>query len=238
LDELSDYQTRVELAIERENLDRLRVVYEKRRDILKNINNFWGVAFLKHNTLPVFIQHNADQTALSYLEDVWVERDQTDHRCFTLEMHFKENQFFSDRVLKKEYKYKPAAEASNEPDENGITEAMVKFDWETDVEASAIKINWKDADKALTKVYPRVTEEDEDEDPSEPGSFFNFFELGPDPFEIGNMIANDVFPEAIDHFLGKNEEGVESDDEESDDESEEDAEEIDLEKPRTKKRRV
>ncbi len=53
-------------------------------------------------------------------------------------------------------------------------------------------------------------------------------------------IANDVFPEAIDYFLGNL--GGELSDNEADDEDEDDdddeAEEIDLEKPRPKKPRV
>ena len=94
--------------------------------------------------------------------------------------------------------------------------------------------------------------------PSEGGSFFNFFEVAEDPFDvsckywwyicgagsdwrgrlqIGVTIANDVFPEAIEYFLGHaGGDDVDSDeeDEESDDENEE---EIDLEKPRPKKQK-
>ena len=55
--------------------------------------------------------------------------------------------------------------------------------------------------------------------------------------QIGTTIASEIFPEAIDYFLGNmGGEDVESDDESSDDED--DADEIDLEKPRTKKQRV
>jgi template-activating factor I len=44
--------------------------------------------------------------------------------------HFKENQFFSNTVLKKEYKYAPPASAADDkPDENGITDAMLDFAW-------------------------------------------------------------------------------------------------------------
>ena len=55
-------------------------------------------------------------------------------------------------------------------------------------------------------------------------------------FQVGIVIANEVFPEAIEYFLGKVEgDGSDSEDEEDDDD---DAEEIDLEKPRTKKRKM
>ena len=55
--------------------------------------------------------------------------------------HFKENPFFSDSVLKKEYKYIPHPEAPSEtPDENGITDSMVDFSWERDVEPTVCNL--------------------------------------------------------------------------------------------------
>lgn len=59
------------------------------------------------------------------------------HRSCIGAQHFKENPFFTNSVLKKEYKYvQPAAAAKNEtPDENGITDTMVDFSWERDIEA-------------------------------------------------------------------------------------------------------
>lgn len=54
--------------------------------------------------------------------------------------------------------------------------------------------------------------------------------------QIGLNIANEIFPEAIDYFLG-NAGGDELDSEDEDDEDDDD-EEIDLEKPRSKKQKV
>jgi template-activating factor I len=49
--------------------------------------------------------------------------------------YFKENQFFSNRVLRKVYKYVPPGGAQDDkPDADGITEAMLNFDWGTHVE--------------------------------------------------------------------------------------------------------
>ena len=57
------------------------------------------------------------------------------HRAFV--QYFKENPFFSDRVLKKEYKYVPPPITEGEkPDENGITESMLDFTWERDIQPS------------------------------------------------------------------------------------------------------
>lgn len=229
---------RAELVLERNAQKKLIPVYEKRREILRTIPNFWRVALTNNSMFAYHLQHNADQSALGYLEDVWVARDLTEPRCYTIEFHFKENPYFTDKVLKKEFKYVPPPAAAHEkPDADGITESMLDFSWERDVVASGTKINWKDEEHNLTKLYPRDSGGDED-DIGDPGSFFNFFEHESDPSEIGLTIGNEIFPEAIEFFWGNvGGEELDSDDDE-DDEDDDDAEEIDLEKPRSKKPKV
>ena len=48
----------------------------------------------------------------------------------------------------------------------------------------ATKINWKDDAHNLTKLHPRVKDEDGDDMPAEGGSFFNLFEEAEDPFDV------------------------------------------------------
>lgn len=64
----------------------------------------------------------------------------------------------------------------------------MEFDWEQHVAPQAIKINWKDDGKNLTKLYSRVPAEDGDDDtmPMDPGSFFNFFEYPDDVMEVSS----------------------------------------------------
>lgn len=57
----------------------------KRREVLKSIPKFWPVALMNHPTVSIHAVHHQDQVALSYLEDVWLERDPKEKRCFTLE---------------------------------------------------------------------------------------------------------------------------------------------------------
>ncbi|KAJ8084355.1 hypothetical protein AAF712_001145 [Marasmius tenuissimus] len=240
LDDVRKDIQRAELILEREAQKKLIPVYEKRRQVVKTIPKFWPIALLNHSLFAIHAQHTADQLALAYLEDLWIDRDPNELRCYTIEFHFKENPHFHDKVLKKEYKYVPAlAAAGEQADADGLTESMLDFSWERDVEPSVTKINWKDADKALTKLYPRKVSDDDDEDLDEPtdaGSFFNYFEEKSDPLEVGLNIANEIFPEAIDYFLGTaGGDDLDSEDEEDDDDE---AEEIDLEKPKTKKQKV
>ncbi|THH17400.1 hypothetical protein EW146_g3391 [Bondarzewia mesenterica] len=226
---------RAELILERRAQETLTPVYQRRREALKSIKMFWPVALMNHGVFAVHAQHDADKTALSYLEDVWVVRDKREPKVFTLEFYFKENPFFSDPVLRKEYRFEPSNAADDEtPDADGITPSMLDFSWERDVTAQATKINWKDDSKNLTKLYPLVLEEAEDDIPSDFGSFFNFFEVAPDHGDLGVIIANEVFPDVIDYFMGTA--GGDELDSEDEEESEDDEnEEIDLEKPREKK---
>ncbi|KAG5648226.1 hypothetical protein DXG03_006183 [Asterophora parasitica] len=232
-----DHTALTETLLERAAQLKLVPSYEKRRQVLAGIPKFWPVALMNNSIFAYHAQHSADQLALSYLEDVWVERDPAEPRCYTIEFTFKENPYFTDKVLKKEFKYVPPPAAADEkPDADGITDSMLEFSWERDVVPSSTKINWKDAEKALTKLYPRENADDED-DLGDTGSFFNFFEHESDPTEIGLSIAGEIFPEAIDFFLG-NTGGDELDSDDEDEDDEDDADEIDLEKPRTKKQKV
>jgi len=229
---------RVEIANDREGHKRLLPVYVKRRELLKTIPKFWPVTLMNNTPFAIHVQHVEDQKALLSLTDVWLERDAVEHRSFTLEFHFGENPYFSDAVLKKVYKFIPPPAAKDEtPDEHGITDSMLDFDWERDVEPQAIKINWKSDSVNLAKQHPRVIEDD---DVSEPGSFFNFFEEKDDPFDIGLVIANDIYPEAVDWYQGKaTDQDIDISDEEDSEEDDDDdeADEIDLEKPEPKKQR-
>lgn len=49
----------------------------------------------------------------------------------TNQQHFAENPFFSDPILKKEYKLTPAS--GEQPDADGLTPTMLDFVWERDV---------------------------------------------------------------------------------------------------------
>ena len=53
----------------------------------------------------------------------------------------------------------------------------------------ATKIDWKDDSKNLTKLHPRVKDDEDDDLPSEGGSFFNFFEIADDPFDVSYIYS-------------------------------------------------
>jgi template-activating factor I len=63
----------------------LKVVYEKRRAVTRGIAKFWPVALMNNGGISIHVTHKTDQVALSYLEDIWVEKDEKEPRCFTIE---------------------------------------------------------------------------------------------------------------------------------------------------------
>ena len=53
--------------------------------------------------------------------------------------YFGENPFFSDSVLKKEYRYLPSAGVDDEKkDEWGVTDAQATFTWDINVNAQVL----------------------------------------------------------------------------------------------------
>jgi template-activating factor I len=85
LNDIQKATQRIEIWVERETAKRQVPLWEKRRETLKSIPKFWPVALMNHVGFGVHVQHNADQLALTYLEDVWLTRDPQEFRAFTLE---------------------------------------------------------------------------------------------------------------------------------------------------------
>lgn len=127
---------------------------------MKGVPKFWPTALLNHHTVSIHAVHHQDQVALDYLEDVWLSRDPKEKRCFILEFvrcllflsqsrsrtlhivlqYFRENPFFHDSVLKKEYRYIHLTDVDGEKkDEWGITDAQAAFSWDANVEPQVLE---------------------------------------------------------------------------------------------------
>ncbi|KAL5637508.1 hypothetical protein ACGC1H_004058 [Rhizoctonia solani] len=236
---------RAEIAVDIATQKIMQPVYAARREAVKSLPRFWGTALGQHAQLAIYLAGQDDMKALSYLTDLWVEHDSVEPRAFSIIFEFSENPYFSDKTLKKEYKYTPP-EGTPAPgtnvDANGVSDAQETFDWESHITPQAIKINWKDDAHNLTKLSPRILSPEDPTDIEELGSFFNWFEHERDVSEIGPTIVQDVFPQALQYYRGEGEmsramaesdEDMDSDDDDEEDDDEE--EEIDLEEPRKKK---
>ncbi|KZW00659.1 hypothetical protein EXIGLDRAFT_830555 [Exidia glandulosa HHB12029] len=236
VEKLKDLQkdfARVELLLDRRAIKDLQPLYEKRRAVLKTIPKFWPQALFNCQQFGLHALLDEDRDALSYLEDLWIERDAVEPRVFTVEFHFKENPYFSDAVVKKVYKYVPEAGSDASPDADGLTKAAFDFDWDEHVKPQATQIAWKDDAHNLVKKHPWVQSEEDEELPEDAGSVFNYFVREADPFGLAEVLGMEVFPDAVAYFNGEDDDDdITDSDEEADDDG---AEEIDLDQPKKKK---
>jgi hypothetical protein len=60
-------------------------LYASRRKALAAQKNFWGIALGQHPEVGEHLQDPEDAQAMTYLRDLWVERDPKEHRAFTIE---------------------------------------------------------------------------------------------------------------------------------------------------------
>ncbi|KAG9118308.1 hypothetical protein FRC07_007240, partial [Ceratobasidium sp. 392] len=167
IDAQAKLQERAEIAVDVATNKIMQSVYEKRRAAVKTLPRFWGTALAQHESLAVLITGQDDMKALAHLTDLWVEYDPAELRAFTVLFEFSENPYFTDKVLKKEYKYTPPEGTSaldTGVDANGVSDAQEAFEWESHVTPQAIKINWKDDAHNLTKLFPRVANPEDAED--------------------------------------------------------------------------
>ncbi|KIM33577.1 hypothetical protein M408DRAFT_157192 [Serendipita vermifera MAFF 305830] len=237
LDALEQEHDVIMLADSFESIYKMVAYHEKRREQLKEIPKFWSTVLQNDNMfLTVYGNRAEDIEALKYLEDIWVAREKPDPRAFTIEMHFKENPFFSNKVLKKEYKLKKPHSGKVI---NGIYESMITFNPERDTAIGKMKIDWKNDKVNLCKKYPPPPPAKEDDmELEDMGSFFNFFELPEDELAIGDRLAQEIFINPISYFKGETEDDDDDEDIDSSEDDDSDQDEIDLERPRKKVKRV
>ncbi|KAF5319496.1 hypothetical protein D9619_008731 [Psilocybe cf. subviscida] len=220
MEEVKRSVSRVEVISELGQIKRLDPVYNQRRQFIKTIPKFWPTALFRHAGLAMDLKIEEDIKALQYITDIWVERNPVEPRVYTIQFTFSKNPYFEDKVLQKVYRCNEKPGSRNEPaDKEGFKWSMLDFDWDRDVKALASSIHWKPR-KNLCQQYPK--EVDEDGDVMELGSFFNWFESDGDAFDIGLLISDEIFPDAINYFNGE----VDDDDDNDNDDSEgEDSEE-------------
>lgn len=184
----------------------------------------WPIVFRNHSFLSVSTAAPGDGDALKSLESVSVDRNEKDSREFSVTFNFAENEYFSDKAFTKSYTVVGGSKDAPSADD------IINFDPERDLTTNKVEINWKSDEKNLAKKHPRTLDPD-NEDPDaagDPGSFFNFIAEEKDVLEIGSIIADEVYPNAIDVFMGL-EEGVIDDSDDEEDDDEDPAAEIDLE---------
>ncbi|KAJ8103184.1 hypothetical protein POJ06DRAFT_246833 [Lipomyces tetrasporus] len=183
-----------ELDILRYSTQKLKPLYERRKEIVEKLEKFWGIALEQMgDDIDQYITPQ-DAELFEYLSSIDVDRDETDPRTFTLTFRFKENSFLEDSTISKTFTYIDKKDDNEEEDSEDITDASrIRY------KSSKVNINWKkDHDLTVTPA-------------GSPPSFFTFFdwensddESKRDVFaqahEVAILIADELYPNAVKLF--------------------------------------
>jgi len=207
-------------------------VKEEKEEDVKGIPSFWLTIFKNVEMLAEMVQE-ADEPVLDLLEDVTTTLTKEPPMGFTLHFHFKENDYFTNTVLTKEYEMKC------EPMEDD----PFSFEGPEIFKCKGCTINWKKG-KNLTVKQVKKKQKHKNKGSVrtitkqvKADSFFNFFDpptVPDDPkaevdeetqailtvdFEIGHYIRERIVPRAVLYFTG---EALEEDSDFEEEESEDD----------------
>lgn len=206
----------------------------------------------------------SDRKALESLTDIELIRDAKDPRAYELVFvslphaalsdlqHFADNDFFTNKTLSKKYTLPEGSAAA--PADGSITDEIREFEPASLVapvrtlhpaltDIQAVTIDWKEG-KDLVQLHPRKIPSIEDLDDGDfegdVGSWFHYFALDGDMFEIGQAVTDEVLQDPYKWFEGDDElsdEDDELDDEDDDEEGSVDLEDDDEDGPAKKKQR-
>merc|ERR1712168_825272 len=208
---------------------------EEEKDV-KGVPQFWLTIFKNVEMIADMVQE-ADEPALETLYDVTVTFTENAPMGFTLHFHFKENDFFTNKVLTKQYEMK-CEPMEDDPFSFEGPEIYkchgCTIDWKKgkNLTVKQVKKKQKHKNKGSVRTITKQVKAD---------SFFNFFDppaVPEDPeaevdeetqailtadFEIGHYIRERIVPRAVLYFTGEAlEEDSDFEEEESGDEDEDD----------------
>lgn len=205
---------------------------------VKGIPSFWLTIFRNVDMLSEMIQE-ADVPVLELMQDITVTFSESNPMGFTLHFHFKENDYFTNSVLTKEYEMKCEPMEDDPFSFEGPEIYKCKgcsIDWKKGKNLTVKQVKKKQKHKSKGNVRTITKQVKAD-------SFFNFFDpptVPDDPkaeveedtqailtadFEIGHYIRERIVPRAVLYFTG---EALEDDtDFEEEEESDEDGDDED-----------
>lgn len=151
---------RLEIAADRYRHKLLTTGFEERDKVIDTLPNFWPIALRNSAALLRLAAIEDDAKALQFLKKVKAWRDPEQIQAFGFEFvrffgsgpillsgsrkvivylcvlqHFDANPFFSNSVLKKEFKYVPPSDPEAlKKDDNGVSQADIDFDISRDVD--------------------------------------------------------------------------------------------------------
>lgn len=227
--------------------DKAKIEDEKKDEVkdtkdedVVGIPSFWLTIFKNVEMLAEMVQEQ-DEPVLEQLEDVTTTLTEEGPMGFTLHFHFKENDFFTNKVLTKEYEMK--CEPTEEEPFSFEGPEIIKckgctIDWKKgkNLTVKQVKKKQKHKNKGNVRTITKQVKAD---------SFFNFFDpptVPDDPaaevdeetralltadFEIGHYIRERIVPRAVLYFTGEALEDDSDFEEESDEDDDDDGSDAD-----------
>jgi len=206
LDQLTE-KASVEILIVEQKYNKLRKPhYQKRNEIIASIPGFWATVFANHPQISSIVTEK-DEEALSFLTELEVEEFEDIKSGYKVTLRFRENPFFSNDVLVKEF------HITDETSESDATASK------------STEIKWKPGKSLVPKADLKAgAKRGKDDMGGGTGSFFTWFN---DPAEdgiceIGESLKDDIWPNPLQYFLNDINDSIE--DEEYDDDEDEDLE--------------
>jgi len=178
--------------------------YQKRNEIIGSIPAFWSTVFTNHPQVSSIVTEK-DEEALQYLTELEVEEFEDIKSGYKVTLRFKENPFFTNNVLVKEFHISDEA---------------------SELEGSASKsteITWKPGKSLVPKPDLKVGNKRGKDDMSGSTSFFSWFNDASEDgiCEIGESLKDDIWPNPLQYFLNDINDSMEDEEYDEEDEEEE-----------------
>lgn len=207
LDELTE-KASVEILVVEQKYNKLRKPhYQKRNQIIGQIPAFWATVFSNHPQVSSIVTER-DEEALQYLTEMEVEEFEDIKSGYKVSFHFKENPFFINDLLVKEFHISDEAADGDLP------------------ASKSTEIKWKPGKSLVPKADLKAgAKRGKDDMSTGSASFFSWFtDVVEDGIcEIGESLKDDIWPNPLQYFLNDINDSVEDDYDEDEEEEEEDA---------------
>lgn len=214
LENIDGCQNEIDLLNEKASEEMLRVeqkynklrrpLFDKRTQMIKKIPEFWLTSFLNHPQVSSIVDED-EEDCFEYLAVLEVEESEDIKTGYKLNFHFRENPYFTNKCLTKEFNL---GSGSNAPSSTSTT------------------INWHEGKDLVKQLQAKVQTAGRRKRHLEYKMFFSWFLDNSDPVndEIAELIKDDLWPNPLQYFLvpdievePEGEEGDEFADEENED---------------------
>jgi template-activating factor I len=183
IDSLNEKASEEILKVEQKYNKLRKPYFEKRNEIIKKIPNFWVTSFINHPKISSILEEEEEE-CLHYLIKLECEEHEDIKSGYKIVFHFKENPFFENTTLSKEFNLGSFKNSSGSP---------------TSV---STQIKWKEGHDLLKQLQFKPLSNRRKRS-SEYKTFFDWFTDNSDPIndEVAELIKDDLYPNPLQYYL-------------------------------------